>query len=383
VPGIPLATQSAPARGVAPVGASENVLRWSSEVGEAIDYYFIYGPGGEASLRNYRDLTGAAPLMPEWLLGFWQSKERYRTEEEVLAVAKQYRDLKVPIDGMIQDWRYWPDNTWGSHAFDKARYPDPAAMTKQLHDMHYHILISVWPKFDLGTPNIQELEKAGAMFDPVIPYVFPPGLGKWYDPFADKGREIYWKQVSGELFSKGFDGWWLDASEAELSGKWGEFRGFTTAQGAGATVFNAYPLEHTRAVYEGQRAETADKRVFILTRSGYAGQQRNAAVVWSGIWMGLAVLMKGQVALMVFLLTGQRIGTGAERAGLGPDALQRIQQLAVSHGIHRRQPAGAVATARVGADAREQTRCGESGENRCAHHGGHQTSHQDGDDTCT
>ncbi len=282
VPGIPLTTQPAPARGVAPVGAGENVLRWSSEVGEAIDYYFIYGPSGEASLRNYRDLTGAAPLMPEWLLGFWQSKERYRTEEEVLAVAKQYRDLKVPIDGMIQDWRYWPDNTWGSHAFDKARYPDPAAMTKQLHDMHYHILISVWPKFDLGTPNIQELEKAGAMFDPVIPYVFPPGQGKWYDPFADKGREIYWKQLSGELFSKGFDGWWLDASEPELSGKWGEFRTFRTAAGPGAKVFNSYPLMHSTGIYQGQRSQTDQQRVVILTRSAYAGQQRNSAITWSG-----------------------------------------------------------------------------------------------------
>jgi alpha-D-xyloside xylohydrolase len=262
--------------------SGENALRWTSEVGRAIDYYFIYGPSGEASLRNYRALTGAAPLMPEWLLGFWQCKERYRTQEEVLAVAKQYRDLKVPIDGIIQDWRYWPDNSWGSHAFDKARYPDPAAMTKQLHDMHYHMLISVWPKFDLGTRNIKELEQAGAMFDPVIPYVFPPGKGKWYDPFADKGRELYWKQISAEIFSKGFDGWWLDAPEPELSGKWGEFRTFRTAAGPGAKVFNAYPLMHSTGIYQGQRAQTDQQRVVILTRSAYAGQQRNSAITWSG-----------------------------------------------------------------------------------------------------
>ena len=100
-----------------------------------------------------------------------------------MELQKQYRDLKVPIDGIIQDWRYWPDGTWGSHDFDKARYPDPAGMMKQMHAMNYHMLISVWPKFDLGTPNIAELEKAGAMFDPVIPYVYPKGQGKWYDPF--------------------------------------------------------------------------------------------------------------------------------------------------------------------------------------------------------
>jgi alpha-D-xyloside xylohydrolase len=248
----------------------------------AVTYYFIYGTTGEASLSNYRALSGDAPLMPEWLLGFWQCKERYRTQEEMLTVGKQYRDLKLPIDGIIQDWRYWPDNAWGSHAFDKARYPDPAAMTKQLHDMHYHILISVWPKFDLGTPNIQELEQGGAMFDPVIPYVFPPGQGKWYDPFAAKGRQVYWKQLSTELFSLGMDGWWLDAPEPELSGKWGELRTFRTAAGPGAEVFNAYPLIHSTSIYQGQRAETDRQRVVILTRSAYAGQQRNSAITWSG-----------------------------------------------------------------------------------------------------
>ena len=264
------------------VPAGANVIRWTSEVGDAIDYYFIYGPTPEAAIRHYRALTGEAPLMPEWFFGYWQSKERYRTQDEVLDIAKHYRELKVPIDGIIQDWRYWPDNSWGSHQFDPARYPDPAAMTKELHDMHYHILISVWPKFDLGTANFQQLEQAGAMFDPVIPYVFPPGQGKWYDPFAPQGRDIYWRQISSEIFSKGFDGWWLDAPEPELSGKWGEFRTFRTSAGPGARVYNAYPLMHSTGIYQGQRAQTDDQRVVILTRSAYVGQQRNSAVTWSG-----------------------------------------------------------------------------------------------------
>jgi alpha-D-xyloside xylohydrolase len=264
------------------VPGSEGTIRWTSEVGDAIDYYFIYGPDPEGSMRHYRDLTGEAPLMPEWMLGFWQSKERYRTQDEVLGIAKQYRDLKIPIDGIIQDWRYWPDNTWGSHQFDPARYPDPAAMTKQLHGMHYHVLISVWPKFDLGTDNIKQLEQAGAMFDPVIPYVFPSGQGKWYDPFSPAGRDIYWKQISSQIFSKGFDGWWLDAPEPELSGKWGEFRTFRTTDDPGARVFNAYPLMHSTGIYQGQRAQTDTQRVVILTRSAYAGQQRNSAITWSG-----------------------------------------------------------------------------------------------------
>jgi alpha-D-xyloside xylohydrolase len=220
--------------------------------------------------------------MPQWLLGFWQCKERYRTQDELLAVAQKYRDLKLPIDGIIQDWRYWSDNAWGSHQFDPARYSDPAAMTRQLHDMHYHILISVWPKFDLGTPNFQQLEQAGAMFDPVIPSVYPPGRQKWYDPFSSQGRQIYWQQVSSQLFSKGFDGWWLDAPEPELAGQWGEFRAFRTSAGPGARVFNAYPLMHSTGIYQGQRAQTDQHRVVILTRSAYAGQQRNSAITWSG-----------------------------------------------------------------------------------------------------
>jgi alpha-D-xyloside xylohydrolase len=247
------------------------------------------------SIRHYRELTGAAPLMPEWMLGFWQSKERYRTQQEVLDIAKQYRDLKVPIDGIIQDWRYWPDNTWGSHQFDPARYPDPAAMTHQLHDMHYHILISVWPKFDLGTDNIRQLEQAHAMFDPVIPYVFPPGQGKWYDPFAAAGRDLYWKQISSQIFAKGFDGWWLDAPEPELSGKWGEFRSFRTSAGPGARVYNAFPLMHSTGIYEGQRAQTDRQRVVILTRSAYAGQQRNSAITWSGDIGGTWKVLQAQV----------------------------------------------------------------------------------------
>ena len=264
------------------IAADPNAIRWTSEVGDAVDYYFIHGPTPDASMRHYRELTGEAPLMPEWLLGFWQCKERYRTQDEVLSVAQKYRDLKLPIDGIIQDWRYWPDNSWGSHQFDPARYPDPAAMTAQLHDMHFHVLISVWPKFDLGTPNFQGLQQAGALFDPVIPYVFPKGQGKWYDPFAPQGRDLYWKQISSEIFTKGFDGWWLDAPEPELSGKWGEFRGFRTSAGPGARVFNAYPLMHSTGIYQGQRAQTDQHRVVILTRSAYAGQQRNSAITWSG-----------------------------------------------------------------------------------------------------
>jgi alpha-D-xyloside xylohydrolase len=265
------------------VGKSNaEILSWTSEVGNAVDYYFMFGPSADDVIHDYRELTGAAPLMPEWLWGFWQCKERYQTQAEMTNIVAEYRKLGVPLDGIIQDWQYWTNGGWGSHQFDPARYSNPAEMVEDLHGMNAHVLISIWPKFDLGTKNFNELEKAGAFYSPVIPSVYPKGQQKWYDPFNAKAQKIYWAQVSKNLFSLGFDGWWLDASEAEFSGKWGEFRTFQTADGPGAQVYNAYPLLHTTGIYQGQRAQSDRKRVVILTRSAYAGQQRNAAITWSG-----------------------------------------------------------------------------------------------------
>jgi alpha-D-xyloside xylohydrolase len=285
----------------------KGTLAWKSEAGSGVDYYFIQGPEPDQAIGGYRWLTGAVPMMGKWGWGFWQCRERYKSQDELLGVVAQYRRRGIPLDGVIQDWQYWPPldqqtakDGWGSHEFDPARYPDPAAMVRSLHQQNVHLLISVWPKFDVtdsgaSIPNLQALEAINGAFGPAIPYVYPKGQGKWYDPFNDKARGVYWKQISTHLASLGIDGWWLDASEAELSGKWGEFRDFTTAKGSGALVFNAYPLEHTRAVYEGQRAETSAKRVFILTRSAYAGQQRNAAVTWSGDINGTWEVFRKQI----------------------------------------------------------------------------------------
>lgn len=287
-------------------GAGQKVLRWSSEVGKAIDYYFCYGDGTiDTAMKAYRHLTGDAPLMPKWMLGFWQCKERYASQEELLGVARKLRELKVPVDGIIQDWQYWPPgtNTWGSHQFDPARYPDPAGMFKELHRMNYHTLISVWAKFDLGSDNSKELNAAGGMFPQVTRYVFPPGQGQWYDPFSAKGREIYWRQMRDQLFAKGVDGWWLDAPEPEINGM--GFRAYTTPMGPGCEVYNAYPLMHSTGIYQGQRAATDNKRVVILTRSAYAGQQRNSAITWSGDIQGTWQVLRNQIpAGLNFSLSG-------------------------------------------------------------------------------
>jgi alpha-D-xyloside xylohydrolase len=285
---------------------SRKILRWSSEAGKAIDYYFCYGDGTIATaLKDYRHLTGEAPLMPKWMLGFWQCKERYASQEELLGVATKLRELKVPVDGIIQDWQYWPPgtNTWGSHRFDPARYPDPRAMFKELHEMHYHALISVWAKFDLGSDNSKELNANGGMFPEVTHYAFPPGQGQWYDPFSAAGRQTYWKQMRDELFAKDVDGWWLDAPEPEIGGM--GFRHYSTPMGPGYEVYNAYPLMHSTGIYQGQRGTTDKKRVVILTRSAYAGQQRNSAITWSGDIQGTWQVLKNQIpAGLNFSLSG-------------------------------------------------------------------------------
>ena len=260
----------------------KGVMSWSSEAGDAIDYYFMYGPQLDSVIRDYRDLTGAAPMFGKWVWGFWQCKEHYATQQELLDVAAKYRAMNIPLDGVIQDWQYWTPHPWGSHEFDTNRYPDVAQMMRTLHAENVHLIISVWARFDPDCSNATELRSVGGLYSNVLANVYPKGKGQWYDPFSPAARRIYWEQISRNLFSLGIDGWWLDASEPELSGHWGEFRNYTTAAGSGAWVFNAYPLMHTTAVYQGQRAETSAKRVFILTRSAWAGQQRNAAVTWSG-----------------------------------------------------------------------------------------------------
>lgn len=273
-----------------------NVVRWYSEFGRAIDYYICYNDGTlDTAFKAYRHLTGEAPLMPKWMLGFWQCKERYASQKEMIDVATRYREMKVPVDGIIQDWQYWTigNGNWGSHGFDPARYPDPDQMFKDLKAMNYHTLISVWAKFDLGSANSKELNEKGGMFEKIERYVSPPGQGQWYNPFVPAGRETYFKQMKEQLLARGTDGWWLDAPEPEINGN--GFRQYDTGMGKGYTVYNAYPLMHSKGIYEGQRAATSDKRVVILTRSAYAGQQRNSAITWSGDIGSSWQVLKNQV----------------------------------------------------------------------------------------
>lgn len=294
--------------------ASGDTLSWQSESADTIDYYFMSGPELDTVIADYRDLTGAAPMFGKWSWGFWQCRERYQTQQELLDVVAKYRGMHVPIDGIIQDWQYWSPAPWGSHEFNTNRYPDPTKLMQDIHAEHVHTLISVWPKFDKGSANFQELSDAGALYPILI-----KNKGRWYDPFNPKARKLYWDEISREIFTHGFDGWWLDASEPELSINWGEYHNYETTAGPATKVFNAYPLMHTTSVYEGQRKETSDKRVYILTRSAYAGQQRNAAVTWSGDIRGTWEVFQHQIpAGLNFSLSGipyWNTDTGAFFAG--------------------------------------------------------------------
>ncbi len=259
-----------------------DTLAWTSESADAIDYYFLFGPDLDRVISDYRTLSGEAPMFGKWAWGFWQCKEHYASQQELLQVTDWYREHHIPLDCVIQDWYYWAPHPWGSHQFDTNRYPDFAGLMNQLHSENVHLIISVWARFDEGSSNWLELKDAGDLYSNVFSDFLVPGKFQYYDPFSPAARRIYWRQISRELFADGVDGWWLDASEPELNGQWGQYRDFMTAAGPGFKVFNAYPLMHTTGIYQGQRADDSNKRAFILTRSAWAGQQRNAAVTWSG-----------------------------------------------------------------------------------------------------
>jgi alpha-D-xyloside xylohydrolase len=289
-----------------------NTSLWS-EVGEGVDYYFCYGPALDRVIAGYRQITGPAPMMPQWAYGLWQCRQRYETSQQSLDVLAGFRSRHIPVDNIVQDWFYWKEDQWGSHEFDPARFPDPVAWIRDIHEKyHAHLMISVWPKFYPTTENFKAMRAHGYLYETDLGDDFKDWMGHpytFYDAFNAGARKMYWAQIQRELFSKGADAWWLDASEPELLPvtTLPEQRSHVhpTALGTGARMLNAYPLENSRAVYEGQRAAAPDRRVFILTRSGFAGQQRYAAAVWSGDDSSTWTAMRAQItAGLGFCLSG-------------------------------------------------------------------------------
>ena len=257
-------------------------MTFDSEVGDLCDYYFVYGGGADKVVAGLRELTGQAPMFPLWTFGFWQSRERYVSQDELVGVVAKYRDLKVPLDGIIQDWRYWGEDhkDWNAVEFRNPKFPDPKKMMEEVHHLNAHAIISVWPSFGPATGIYADLKALNKL---MIHETFPQDNGvKVYDTYDPIARDIYWKYMNKNMFSIGMDGWWLDATEPEHSPvKEGDLD-FQTYLGSFRKVRNAFPLVSVGGVYDHQRQETSDKRVFILTRSAFAGQQRYAAQAWSG-----------------------------------------------------------------------------------------------------
>ena len=259
-----------------------HVMYISSEVADTIDYYFIYGPDFDKIVGGYRELTGTAPLFGKWAYGFWQCKNRYKSQAELVGIAQKYRDLHLPADNIVQDWFWW--NRKGEHVFN-SNYPDPQAMVNKLHDLNFHLMISVWPFFEPGSKEYEEMDKRGFFIDrtkiPRLPY-HQLGMAA-YDPTNPAARKYYWDLMNEHLFKLGIDAWWLDTTEPETEGQEESILlGHKLSIGSGDRYANIFPLMTTKAVYEGQRGASDKKRVFILSRSAFAGAQRNSVTAWSG-----------------------------------------------------------------------------------------------------
>ncbi len=259
-----------------------NYMYITSEVADDIDYYFFYGPEFDRIIAAYRELTGEAPMIGKWAYGFWQCKNRYKSQEEILGVAKKYRELHIPVDNIVQDWFWW--NRKGEHVFNK-NYPDPKGMIDQLHAQNFHLMISVWPFFEPGSAVYDEMDKRGWFVDK-FKFAKPPyhtnGMAV-YDATNPEARRYYWQLMDKALFNIGVDAWWLDTTEPETEGQEENILlGHKLAAGSGNRYVNIYPLMTTGAVYDGQRSASDKKRVFILSRSAFAGDQRYAVTAWSG-----------------------------------------------------------------------------------------------------
>ncbi len=256
-----------------------------SEVADNIDYYFFYGPTIDGEIAGYRQLTGEAPLYGKWAYGYWQSKEHYATRDELLGIAQEYRRRRIPIDNIVQDWNYWGNNdNWGGMIFDETKYPRPKEMIDELHRENFHLMISIWAGLGPSSEIYRDMDRQGYLF----PTVGWAGF-KYFDVYNPAATDLYWKYASEGLFSKGVDGWWMDSTEPDMvnaltqeAEEYEMKRVKDNRLGTFARYLNSYSLMDTDAIYKNQRKETDQKRVYILTRSTFAGQQRAAATTWSG-----------------------------------------------------------------------------------------------------
>ena len=295
---------------------NEQETSFCSEVGDCIDYYFMYGGSADGVIAEVRALTGDVPMMPLWSYGFMQSKERYKSQEETVGVVKKYRELGIPLDCIIHDWQYWGHNyLWNAMDFQNPAFSRPKDMIDEVHALNARMMISIWSSFGPATKPYRALDKEGLLFDietwpqsgvdgwpPNLEY--PSGV-RVYDAYSPKARDIYWEHLNKGIFQLGMDGWWMDSTEPDhFNHKESDFDR-QTGLGSYRSVRNAYPLVSVGGVSDHQRALTQDKRVIILTRSGFLGQQRYGSNVWSGDVQSSWDMFRKQItAGLNFSLTG-------------------------------------------------------------------------------
>jgi len=316
---------------LAPVDSKiQNKLSFWSEMSKQLDYYFIYGNNIDEVISGYRTLTGKAQIMPEWVLGYWQSRERYKTQDEILDALDGFRKRKISIDNIVMDWNYWKLDTWGSYDFDEERFPDPQDMIEQIHEQNAKIMISCWPKFYPNVDHFKELNEKGYIYqqslkDDLRDWLRDPindnkGFSYgFYEAYAPEARKIFWRQLYNKLGRIGIDAWWMDASEPNIRDctplAYRKLLCGPTFYGSSDEYFNSYSIVNAEAIYDGQRGyETCveeqeidkddsltlqkkskwdhrgfgndfspnNKRVFLLTRNGFASLQRYSTATWSG-----------------------------------------------------------------------------------------------------
>lgn len=295
---------------------SPDGMSFESSVGDKVDYYFMSGDNADGVIAEMRTLTGQVPMFPLWTYGFWQSRERYKSQAEITEVVKKHRALGVPLDGIIQDWQYWGNNyLWNAMEFMSPDFRNPEKMMADIHGDNAHIIISIWSSFGPQTKPYRELNEKGLLFDfstwpeSGIAHQWPPRKDypsgvRAYNPYSKEARDIYWKNLR-RLYDLGMDGWWMDSTEPDFFN--GTEHDMTRQTGLGTfrKVRGAYPLMTVGGVYDNQRATSDKQRVFILTRSGFAGQQRYGCNVWTGDTQSTWDMLRRSVpAMLNFTMTG-------------------------------------------------------------------------------
>jgi alpha-D-xyloside xylohydrolase len=256
-----------------------------SDVADRIDYYFIAGNNMDDVISGYRDLTGKAPMYGKWAYGYWQSKEHYENRAELLSIAKEYRQRRIPIDNIIQDWDTWEgQQNWNQLFFDSIKFPQPKEMIDILHKMNFHVMVSDWCSFGPNTAVYKDMQQKGFLYPTVGWAKF-----KYFDVYNPAANLLYWDYLNKGFFSIGMDAWWMDSTEPDVinantkeATEYELKRMANNHLGSFARYLNTYSLLATENVYRNQRKTNDKKRVFILTRSTFAGQQRAAATTWSG-----------------------------------------------------------------------------------------------------